>query len=267
MPRWRGVWQEQSQRECGSAAALAQTDACLDNPNAHREGKRPASSLHRMEFNPALEPEAPNSPNNRPGHPSVPSWLLFGVFTVSGISALLYQLVWQRALLTLYGSNVESVAMVVTAFMLGLGLGSLAGGALSKKAGVPLVLVFCLAELGIGLYGLFSLRLFHLVGQFTLGVGAVPTGLLAFALVFIPTLLMGATLPLLVAHQVKETSSVGKSVSWLYFVNTLGAAAGAFLAAFFVLGSVGLSGAVRTGAVLNGLAALTILAAWLRRRP
>src|SRR5438067_2281707 len=53
------------------------------------------------------------------------------VFILSGVSALIYQLVWQRSLMMIYGTNVESVAMVVAAFMLGLGLGSVAGGAAS----------------------------------------------------------------------------------------------------------------------------------------
>jgi len=50
------------------------------------------------------------------------------LFFLSGFPALLYQIVWQRALFTLYGVNIESVTMIVTVFMLGLGLGSLAGG-------------------------------------------------------------------------------------------------------------------------------------------
>ena len=49
------------------------------------------------------------------------------LFFVSGIPALLYQIVWQRALFTIYGVNIESVTVVVAAFMLGLGIGSLAG--------------------------------------------------------------------------------------------------------------------------------------------
>ncbi len=215
---------------------------------------------------PILDGEPATPPSASPAPPSVPSLVLFAVFTVSGVSALLYQLVWQRALLTIYGSNVESVAMVVTAFMLGLGLGSLAGGQISHRGSLPLVLLFSLAELGIGLYGLFSLKLFHLVGDLTLGVGSLMTGLLAFALIFIPTLLMGATLPLLVAHQVRETGAVGRSVSWLYFVNTLGAGLGAFLAAFWFLGQFGQSGSVKLAALLNAVASLTILAVWISRK-
>lgn len=198
--------------------------------------------------------------------PTIPRSLLFAVFTLSGVSALIYQMVWQRSLFTIYGCNVESVAMVVAAFMVGLGLGSLAGGAVSKRPGTPLVLLFAVAELGIGLYGVFSLHLFHLVGEITLGANALMTGLLAFVLIFIPTLFMGATLPLLVAQQVKETASVGRSVSWLYFVNTLGAGLGAFLAVFVCLGRLGASGSVRLAAALNVLAALTILILWIFRR-
>ena len=52
---------------------------------------------------------------------------LYALFFLSGFPALLYQVVWQRALFTIYGVNIESVTMVVSAFMLGLGLGSLAG--------------------------------------------------------------------------------------------------------------------------------------------
>ncbi|MBK8092675.1 MAG: spermidine synthase [Verrucomicrobiaceae bacterium] len=190
--------------------------------------------------------------------PPFPSTLLHGVFVLSGVSALIYQLVWQRALLMIYGSNSESVAMVVAAFLSGLGIGSLVGGWVSKWPRVPLVALFGAAELGVGAYGLISLKLFDAVGSRTAEWGQLGTGLAAFALVFLPTLLMGATLPLLVAHQVRETAHVGASVSRLYFVNTLGAALGAFIAARWLLGGLGMAGTVRTAAVLNASAAALI---------
>ncbi len=186
--------------------------------------------------------------------------ILHGVFILSGISALIYQLVWQRALLTIYGSNVESVAMVVAAFLAGLGIGSIAGGWISKSARAPLVLLFGLAELGVGAYGLISLKLFDAVGSLTsVQSHGLTTGALVFLLVFFPTLLMGATLPLLVAHQVRNTAHVGVSVSRLYFVNTLGAALGAFIAARWLLGHFGMSGTTRIAACLNAAAALIVL--------
>lgn len=193
--------------------------------------------------------------------------VLHGVFILSGISALIYQLVWQRALLTIYGSNVESVAMVVAAFLAGLGIGSLVGGWISKSAHAPLVLLFGLAELGVGAYGLISLKLFDAVGAVTsVQAHGLTTGALVFLLVFLPTLLMGATLPLLVAHQVRDTAHVGHSVSRLYFVNTLGAALGAYIAARWLLGGFGMSGTIRIAASLNATAALVVLLI-LRKQP
>src|SRR3954466_2878156 len=98
----------------------------------------------------------------------IPWWYV--LFFFSGFPALLYQIVWQRALFTLYGVNIESVTMVVTAFMIGLGLGSLAGGWVSKNTRVPLLLVFGLVELAIALYGMVSLRIFHWAAIYTAGV-------------------------------------------------------------------------------------------------
>jgi len=188
------------------------------------------------------------------------------VFVFSGISALIYQLVWQRMLLMIYGSNVESVAMVVAAFLMGLGLGSLAGGEVSRWPRTPLILCFSAAEFGVGLYGLFSVCLFHWVGDASGDASEWLTGVLAFALVFLPTLLMGSTLPLLVAHQVRTTRDVGNAVSWLYFVNTLGAALGAFVAALWVLRVWGLSGSVRFAAIINAAVGSVVLLTWLLTR-
>jgi predicted membrane-bound spermidine synthase len=186
---------------------------------------------------------------------NLPSVAIHAVFVLSGVSALLYQMAWQRALMLIYGSNIESVAMVVSAFLVGLGLGSLAGGAASVWIKVSPVGLFALAELAVGIFGVFSMPLFTWVGRYTLTAGTLQTGLLVFGLVLLPTFLMGATLPLLVAHRVQMTGQVGQSVSWLYFVNTLGAAAGAFLAVFTILGTLGLSGSVHLAALLNFISA------------
>src|SRR5262249_31249753 len=144
---------------------------------------------------------------------------IYAIFLLSGFAALLYQIVWQRALYAIYGINIESVTMVVTAFMLGLGLGSLAGGIVSKDPKKPVLLYFSMVEGGIAIFGAVSLAIFHGVGNVTLGMGPVPTFLVTFLLVLVPTVLMGSTLPLLVAHLVRENKNVGKSVGTLYFVN------------------------------------------------
>src|SRR5947209_13701883 len=61
------------------------------------------------------------------------SALVAALFFCSGFPALIYQIVWQRALFAIYGVNVQSVAVVVSAFMLGLGIGRLVGGRLSGR--------------------------------------------------------------------------------------------------------------------------------------
>lgn len=195
----------------------------------------------------------------------MPRLALYAVFTLSGISALFYQLIWQRMLLSLFGSNIESVTMVVSAFMLGLGLGSLFGGYISRSERLPLLIVFGVIEMGIGVYGLFSPQIFHAIGAQASDIGMLATGGLSFGLIIIPTLLMGATLPLLVAHFVKSIGDVGYSVAMLYFVNTLGAGIGAWVAAFFALGWLGLSGSVVLAACLNFAAGSLILYYGLRK--
>ncbi|MBI1792099.1 MAG: spermidine synthase [Acidobacteria bacterium] len=192
--------------------------------------------------------------------------MLYVLFFLSGFPALIYQIVWQRALFSIYGVNVESVTVVVSAFMLGLGLGSLAGGRLSRRPNLPLLLVFGGVELGIAAFGLVSLPLFRWVAAFTAGAPALETGAIAFGLVLFPTLLMGATLPLLVAHLVRISGNVGRSVGILYFVNTLGSAAACFVAALFTMRRLGMSGSVAMAAALNCLVGVSVLALHFRWR-
>jgi len=196
----------------------------------------------------------------------IPATLLHFVFFVSGFSAILYQLVWQRSLFTIYGTSSESVTMVVTAFMLGLGLGSLAGGALSQSASWLLPALFAAAELAIGAFGLGSLELFHRVASITSGTSGLGVGLAALALLLAPTVCMGATLPVLVAYRIGGTRNVGDSVGMLYFANTFGSAAGCVAAAHFIFGRLGQTGAVQLAAGANALAAACVLASLLYRR-
>lgn len=176
---------------------------------------------------------------------------LYLVFFVSGFPALLYQIVWQRALFTLYGVNIESVTVVVTAFMLGLGFGSLFGGALSRQTWIPPLLAYGIMEVGIAVFGAFSLELFDAVNRLTLGASAPLTFFISFVLVLFPTLLMGATLPLLTAYLVRLYGNVGRSVGILYFVNTLGSAAACIVAAIWLFGALGQSGTVILALMLN----------------
>lgn len=194
----------------------------------------------------------------------VPWWYV--LFFFSGIPALLYQIVWQRALFTLYGVNIESVTMVVTAFMLGLGLGSLLGGMISRNRKLPLLAVFGAIEFAIAICGIVSLRVFHWAATFTAGLPPLQTGLIAFTLIVIPTMLMGATLPLLVSHTVGIYANVGSSVGALYAVNTLGSATGCFCAGLFIMRLLGESGSVALAAAMNAIISALVLVWYFRTR-
>jgi predicted membrane-bound spermidine synthase len=187
------------------------------------------------------------------------SVVIYILFLLSGLSALLYQIAWQRTLMLIYGSNTESVAMVVSAFLVGLGLGNILGGTLSARARVSPLVLFALAEFTIASYGLASLAIFDWAGKFTLQCGAVATAAVIFSLLLAPTACMGATLPLLVAHETRRFKNVGSAVSRLYFVNTLGAASGAFLSGFVLLAELQLQGTVIAAAVLNLISVLMLI--------
>ena len=176
---------------------------------------------------------------------------LYPLFFISGIPALLYQVVWQRALFTIYGTNTESATAVVAAFLLGLGLGAFAGGSAASRWPTRLLIIYGVIEFAIGLFGLVSLQIFDWVGLRFTAASMAQTGIVAFALVVLPTLLMGATLPILVAFLVAQRAHVGAGVGILYFVNTLGSAFACVLAAEFLMEALGQRGTVATAAVLN----------------
>lgn len=187
--------------------------------------------------------------------------LLFLLFASSGFAALVYQVVWQRSLFAIYGINIEAVTVVVTAFMLGLGIGSIVGGAVSRSPTRPALLSFAAIEIGIGIFGFASLALFHAVGAATLHLPPIGTAVVTFLLVLFPTLLMGATLPLLVAYKVRESGNVGVSVGTLYCINTLGSALACFATVLWLMPFLGQALSVMLAGLMNvavGLGAILL---------
>ncbi len=187
------------------------------------------------------------------------SWIHV-LFFCSGFPALIYQIIWQRALFAIYGLNIQSVTIVVSGFMLGLGLGSLLGGQLSNSRRLSPVMLFATAEVLTGLFGIVSLKLFYRIGGFTAGKSLLETGVIIFSVIVLSTLLMGATLPLLVEYLVRSSGNVGSSVGSLYFVNTLGSGFACLLAAAWLMRHLGQSGSVRFAASVNILVAVGALA-------
>lgn len=206
-----------------------------------------------LDFFPARSAGPPSARENKDSR-RIP-WIEL-LFFCSGFPALIYQIIWQRALFAVFGINIESITIVVSGFMLGLGLGSLAGGKLSNSRRAGPVKLFAGAELLTGILGIFSLKIFHRVAEFTSGKSSVETGFIAFTVIVLSTLLMGATLPLLVEFSVRSSHNVGFSVGGLYFANCLGSGFACFLAAVFLMRYMGQSGVILVAASVNVLVAV-----------
>ncbi len=185
-------------------------------------------------------------------------------FFASGTAALVYQVVWQRVLALHTGVGTRSVALIVAAFMAGLGLGSHLGGAASLRLTPPRALrAFGLVELALALFGAVSLPLYYdLLYRRAGGLYASPAlaALLQLLALLPPTTLMGLSLPLLVRACVRDVAAAGRTIGRLYAVNMLGAAAGALVAPWLLVRVLGLVGATLVAAGANALAAAIALA-------
>ncbi|MGH7724829.1 MAG: fused MFS/spermidine synthase, partial [Candidatus Eiseniibacteriota bacterium] len=170
-------------------------------------------------------------------------------FFVSGASSLMLEVVWSKALGHVLGNTLEAITTVVAAYMGGLALGASIAGRTPALARRP-VLSYGLLEIGIGLFGLASLTLIAALDG-PLGAAYVAFGatspayaalrfLATFALLLVPTTLMGATLPVLVAWGT-ERADLGRVLGTLYAVNTAGAVMGTLIAGFVLLPALGLT--------------------------
>jgi spermidine synthase len=181
------------------------------------------------------------------------------------VPSLIYQVVWQRVLTLYFGVDIYSTAVTVSIFMLGLGIGSLIGGHLADRMRRPAV-GYAVVEGLTGLFGLASLGLLAAIGRMLAGAPLHVLIPVDFALLLIPTTLMGATLPLMVRAAAAERADIGPHIAALYGLNTLGAALGALASAYLLIGLWGFDGATNIAAALNIVLALLVLAAFGARR-
>lgn len=186
------------------------------------------------------------------------------LFVLSGTASLVYQVVWQRILALASGVGVVSVSVIVGAFMLGLGLGSEAGGraarALSPRAALQ---GFAAVEGFLAVFGSVSVWLYYdvLFSGFTPLFGNLATAATIEILALLPpTFAMGLSLPLLVRACVTDDATAAKTVTALYGINVLGAAAGAFATPWLLLRHGSVTQAAAIAAALNAVVALAALA-------
>jgi len=199
--------------------------------------------------------------------------IVYFLFFVSGITALIYEIVWTRMLTLVFGHTVFSVSVVLAAFMAGLGLGSyLFGHAADRLSSSSTALkVYGWIEILIFASGaLLSLLFANFADVYSLFHSIIPESpplqnllkvLFSFTLMLVPTTFMGATLPLISKYCVTDDKRIGTQVSLLYALNTLGAACGCLLTGFFLMGTFGILQTVlmaAAGNLLIGIGALNI---------
>ncbi len=193
--------------------------------------------------------------------------LVFSLFFMSGFAALLYQVIWQRLLVFYTGSDTVSISLIVTAFMSGLGLGYLAGGTLSDRVQPRTNLLFFVgAEAGIMLFAVASKYIlydFLYINAPRFGNQPGLVYAVVFAILLVPTFLMGFSLPALSkAFRFDSGTEQARYISLLYFINTLGAAVGAFVTGFFLVRLFGFDRSLWFGVAANGLCAVDGPAGW-----
>ena len=181
-------------------------------------------------------------------------------FFFSGAAGLIDQVVWSKALGLIFGHTAYAVATVLAVFMAGLASGSAWIGRRGEHWGRPIALYGWLefgvaATAAISLAGLAGVRAAYVAAYpFAAGNASILL-MLRFAgaalVLFLPTFLMGGTLPVLVRGLTRNAAEMGTRLSRLYWINTAGAVAGTFAAGFLFLPAFGLRWTLAIAVTLN----------------
>ena len=190
------------------------------------------------------------------------------LFFLSGITGLIYQLLWVRKFTYLLGSAYLTVSIVVASFMAGLLVGAWLAGKFMERTKNP-VRWYGILESFIGLYAFLFVLLFNVFNMLFGSIYAALsesdflrvaiTALLIFIILLPPTAAMGATLPLLVQHFSKKLSDFKINISLFYAINTLGGAAGVLTAGFFLIEYTGITNGILLTGAFNLLIGITAL--------
>jgi spermidine synthase len=189
-------------------------------------------------------------------------------FFLSGAAGLIYQLAWSKALGLIFGHTAYAIATVLAVFMAGLAAGSALFGRWRKDQTAPIALYSQIEFLAgmtgaLSLAGLAGVRSIYFAGYPLISSMPPLLPVLRFlgvaVVLFIPTFLMGGTLPVLVRGVTRNPVQLGLRVSQLYWVNTFGALTGTLISGFVLLPALGLRLTVGVAVALNIIAGLIAL--------
>jgi predicted membrane-bound spermidine synthase len=202
---------------------------------------------------------------------------LYFLFFLSGFCSLVYQMVWTRLAFASFGIITPVLSVVISVFMLGLSIGSWAGGRiipwLVGRTGLSAIFFYGGAELIIGLGAFAVPGLFAMGEQCLLAAGQTDSiqylffSALVLAVSILPwCVFMGATFPFMMAYVREQEPNNADSFSYLYFANVLGAMTGTILAAVVLVEVLGFHHTLAFAAVGNfAIAALSAVIGWKQR--
>ncbi len=228
-------------------------------------------------FRPSLARDGEAAPAAQStGRLNVKTVALLLAFGLSGVSALVYQIAWNRVLSLLLGSSVYAFGLILTTFILGLALGTLAFSRWQHRF-ADRVKVFGLLQLGIGFSALAVLPLFGeipfvnrwIYQNWSVDFTSIQFSNFAiiFTLLFVPTFLMGGQFPVVVKLVAQELETLGHNVGRVYASNTVGTIIGSFLGGFVLIPWIGIQNTVLAAVLLNGVLGVLILSRSATLRP
>lgn len=194
-------------------------------------------------------------------------WLI-GIFFISGFAGLVYEVVYAKALGVTFGGTTLASNTVLATYMGGMALGAWMGGLLAERSTRPLWL-YAICEAAIGFYALLTPSFFHWVQNAYVAIAlneppdsswlTVLRVALGVAVLGVPTVLMGATLPLVFKKLKQMGMASERAIAPLYSANVLGAATGALAGSYVLLPTLGRNSATYMAALISLLVALYVI--------
>ena len=182
------------------------------------------------------------------------------LFFFSGFVSLIFQVVWLKMLVLVFGNTVWASSTLLTAFMAGLAIGSWLFGRIADRTKSSLRL-YGIIEGIIGVYAVLTPLIFSKLYIIYTPINSITGGndlilgmfkfLIGFIILLPPTICMGGTLPLLAKHFTKNIDKAGSKIGSLYTINTFGAVLGTFIAGFFLIPLFGLKATIFLGSIVN----------------
>jgi spermidine synthase len=179
------------------------------------------------------------------------------------------ELLSSRSLALIFGSSLQSFAVVLIAFILGIGLGSawIASPRRARSGGRMVVVLLCIAAAWTAL---LVFNIVHWVDFYRIartGLARTPVGYfyhelitvgIALVVLGLPAAWIGAVLPLVIRTVSREGDDLGARVGRLLTWNTLGAVCGTLITGFMLMPGIGLRNAFAVLTLILALVALTV---------